>query len=68
MLQEVWAPDVREAYIISGLGSGKSTIGAVFLAYALYWLHNLKMPQRYYNLRPTSKLVVLNVATSAPQA
>lgn len=68
ILSQVFDPGIREAFTISGLGSGKSTIGALFLAFNLYRLNCLKQPQTFFNLRPTTTIVTLNVSISKEQA
>lgn len=68
ILAEIFKPGIKETTVISGLGSGKSSIGAIFQGYNAYWLNNLRNPQAYYGLRPSSKIALINVATSAAQA
>jgi hypothetical protein len=58
----------REAFLGLGKGSGKSSIGAIFLARSIYWLMNLRDPWRYYQLRKGTQLNVLNVSISGAQA
>lgn len=68
ILERAFDPGIRETFAISGLGSGKSTIGALFLAYNAYRLNCLKQPQTFFNLRPTTTIVLLNVSISKEQA
>lgn len=68
VLVRAFDPGIREVFTISGLGSGKSTIGALFLAYNAYRLNCLKQPQTFFNLRPTTTIVLLNVSISKEQA
>lgn len=53
---------------VVGHNSGKSAMGSLFLARAIYWLLNLKDPWSYYSLRKNTLLTVLNVSVSGVQA
>lgn len=68
ILEEFDSPQYREAYIGLGRGSGKSSIGAIFLARCLYWLMNLRDPWKYYALKKGTALNVINVSVSGAQA
>lgn len=68
MIEHVMQPGVREGFLELGKGSGKSTDGALFLCYNAYWLHNLRRPQIFYQLRPRTTISLLNVSISAEQA
>ena len=68
LLEAVFQPHIREAHIEIGRGAGKSVLAALFQAYNLYWLDNLRRPQEFYGRRPGSTISVINVSISAEQA
>lgn len=68
MAQEVNHPEVREAYLSLGKGSGKSTLCGILMARWVYELLCKRDPQGHYGLLPDSTLTILNVSTSGEQA
>ena len=62
------ANDIREADLMFGKGSGKTTILQVFMVYEIYKILKLRNPQRYYELVPGSQIACLIVSVNANQA
>lgn len=67
-LENIERPEIREADLMFGKGSGKSTILQIFMAYSVYELLCLKNPQQYFELIPDTPLTVLLVSVSENQA
>jgi len=67
-LIKIYELGVREAFMVEGIGAGKSTKTALALCYELFKLGRLKNPQRYYGLRSKTKIAVINMSIRATQA
>lgn len=61
-------PDVREAMVIIGKGSGKDFIASIVHLYGIYYCLCLHSPQTYYGLAPNSPIYFVNVARNETQA
>lgn len=69
LAEEVHRPEVREAYLSMGKGSGKSTLCGILMARWVYELIGChRNPQTNFGLLPDSTLTILNVSTSKEQA
>ena len=60
--------DIREADLMFGKGSGKTTILQVFMVYEIYKILKLRNPQSYFELIPGTSIACLIVSVSADQA
>lgn len=60
--------DVREADLMFGKGSGKTTILQIFMVYEIYKILKLRNPQAYFELIPGTPIACLIVSVSADQA
>lgn len=60
--------DIREADLMFGKGSGKTTILQVFMVYEIYKILKLKNPQAYFELIPGTPIACLIVSVNANQA
>lgn len=60
--------DIREADLMFGKGSGKTTILQVFMVYEIYKILKLRNPQSYFELIPGTPIACLIVSVSAEQA
>jgi hypothetical protein len=58
----------REAVFCEGIGSGKSFKSSIAIAYLVYRLACLRNPQAFYRLANGSRIVVLNMSPTGPQA
>lgn len=67
-LENIERPVIREADLMFGKGSGKSTILQIFMSYSIYKLLCLKNPQQYFELIPDTPITVLLVSVSEKQA
>jgi hypothetical protein len=61
-------PDIREAFICAGKGSGKSTITSVLMARATHTLLCYRAPADYFALMPKEMIAVVNMSIGADQA
>ena len=60
--------DIREADLMFGKGSGKTTILQVFIVYELYKILKLRNPQSYFELIPGTPIAALIVSVNQNQA
>ena len=60
--------EIREADLMFGKGSGKTTILQVFMVYEIYKLLKLRNPQSYYELIPGTPIACLIVSVNQHQA
>lgn len=67
-LEEMFSGGYDEAVICWGIGSGKSYLGALALAYMAHCVLCLRDPQRSLGVAPGSSIVFLVAAPSARQA
>lgn len=68
LLHQIDKPEIREAYLVLGKGSGKSTLTAILQARNLHKLLCYINPQEYFKLMPGSLTALINMSISAPQA
>ena len=67
-LELIEQPDIREADLMFGKGSGKTTILQIFMVYEIYKILKLRNPQSYFELIPGTPIACLLVSVSADQA
>ena len=60
--------NIREADLMFGKGSGKTTILQVFMVYEIYKILKLRNPQSYFELIPGTPIACLIVSVNANQA
>lgn len=60
--------DIREADLMFGKGSGKTTILQVFMVYEIYKILKLRNPQSYFELIPGTPVACLLVSVNQNQA
>lgn len=48
--------NVSEVILAGAIGTGKSTVADLILAFAIYWLSTMHAPAAYYGLDPNSKI------------
>ena len=65
---DLYRSGANEAIFCEGIGSGKSYKGAIVAAYEAHRLLCLKNPQKTLGLSWDSKLTILNMGTTGPQA
>ena len=63
-LIEIEDPEIREAIMLLGKGSGKTTSLQIYMLYGVYVLLKLKDPAKYFGLLPNSPIVALLVTVS----
>ena len=68
ILWELDKPEIREAYLALGKGSGKSFISSIMKARMIYKLLCLKNPQLFFGKADGSQLLTLNLSVSRDQA
>ena len=67
-IEKIENPDIREADLMFGKGSGKSTILQIFLVYGVYEILCMKNPQEYFELLADTPITTLLVSVSEKQA
>lgn len=67
-LDNIEQDNIREAMLLLGKGSGKTTTLQIFMLYGAYQLLMMKNPQDYYDLLPGTPITELLVSTSEKQA
>ena len=67
-LELIERDDIREADLMFGKGSGKTTIIQIFMTYELYKLLKLRNPWAYYGLIKGTPIATLLVSITADQA
>ncbi len=68
ILWEIDQPNIREAYLCMGRGSGKSYFCSILLARSVYRLMCLRNPQQYLRLSPGSPIYAINLSVNQEQA
>lgn len=68
ILKEISKPNVREAMLILGKGSGKDYLSAILHLYGIYVCICMISPQSFYGLAPRSKIYFVNTARNDTQA
>jgi hypothetical protein len=58
----------RQAIATGGIGWGKSTVASIALTYMVHWLLCLRDPQDFFDLLPGSRIALMMMSTSEPQA
>jgi hypothetical protein len=58
----------EEAMYIAGIGSGKSYVSSMAIAYIIYRLLCLKDPQKYFGFAKGTKIAFINISKSFSQA
>ena len=58
----------QDAVIAGAIGIGKSFIVSIVIAYCTYLIGCLKNPQEYFNLRPGSAILMMNMANNEIKA
>ena len=66
--KELVKPQVREAVLLWGKGSGKDFLSSVLHLYGIYRCLCMYSPQTYYGLSPGSAIYFINVARNEQQA
>ena len=66
--KELEKPDMREAILLLGKGSGKDFISSIFHLYGIYKCLCMYSPQKYYGLAPGSPIYFVNTARNDTQA
>jgi len=59
---------IKELILVLGRRSGKTTLASVIATYEGYKCIQLGNPQEYFGLVPDNPILILNIATAAPQA
>ena len=67
-LVELFSGGYREGVLCWGIGSGKSFLASLALAYMVYRTLCLRNPQAYYGLSEGSSIAFMNVSVNAKQA
>lgn len=67
-LEQIEQPEIREALMMLGKGSGKTTSLQIYMLYGQYLLLSMKNPQEYYELLPDIPITSLLVSVSERQA
>jgi hypothetical protein len=68
ILWEIDKPEIREAYLCMGRGSGKSYFCSILLARSVYRLMCLRNPQQYLGLSSGSPIYTMNLSVNQEQA
>ena len=68
LLKHVDDPEVREAWLVLGKGSGKSFNSSIYQCRGIWQTAMLKNPQRYSSLAVGTHIYFLNMATNQHQA
>ena len=68
LLCHIDSPEIREAWLILGKGSGKSFNSSIYQCRGIWRTAMLKDPQRYSNLAVGTHIYFLNMATNQVQA
>lgn len=68
ILADIEDPDIREADLILGKGSGKSLLATIFSTYGCYTLLEMINPQKVFRLTQNTSLYSINVSINRVQA
>ena len=66
--KELAKPEIREAMLLLGKGSGKDFISSIFHLYGIYRCLCMTSPQKYHGLSPGSAIYFVNTARNDTQA
>lgn len=58
---------VRRAMFTGGIGTGKTTLASVALAYMVHWVSCLRDPQKYFGLLSGSRIAFMLMSTKGSQ-